>query len=292
MSYPFNPKHKFENLYLFLGTIVLAAIIYFFYEFEPLWTLGAIVIALLYIRLIQGQYLGNALEITNKHFYRLRHIIENQSSVLQVPLPKLFIYQDPVPNAYTLGFKHPYSIILSSSLVEGLNEEELEAVIAHEMGHVKFHHARISSIINPAGNNIPVFSLIFGFWNRAAETSSDNISLLITENPRALITGLTKISIGVSFLEQIDEDELLLQSQEIKQSLFNKGGELLNSHPYLTSRIHNIIARSGDMGIPYLKTGKMFCPFCRKQISISARFCTACGVSIRNAVSAQPSMGL
>lgn len=285
MANAYSPKHKFENLYLLLGILVLGAIIYFFYEFEPWITAGAIIVALFYIRLMQGQYLGNALEVNHKHFFRLKQIIEYQAKFLKVPEPKLFIYQDPIPNAYTLGFKHPYSVILSSSLVEGLTEEELEAVIAHEMGHVTFHHARISSIISPAGTNIPVFSLIFGFWNRASETSSDNISLMVTENPRALITGLTKISIGTKFLDLIDEDELLLQSKQIKQSLLNKWGELLNSHPYLTSRIYNVINRSGELGIPYIKTGKMHCIECGKKISIASRFCPKCGFALRTALS-------
>jgi Zn-dependent protease with chaperone function len=277
-------RHKFEYLYLLLGIIALGLIIYFFYEFEPLWTVIGLVVALLYIRLLQGQYLGNALEVNNKHFFRLKQIISNQSKMLNVPEPKLFISQDPYPNAYTLGFKNPYSVILTSSLVEGLTEEELESVIAHEMGHVKYHHARISSIITPTGNNIPVFSLIFGFWNRASETSADNIALSITENPRALITSLTKMGIGINFLNQIDEDELLTQSKEIKRSLFNKAGELLNTHPYLTSRIHNIINRSKEIGIFYAKTGKMYCPNCRKSISISSRYCIKCGFSIRSGI--------
>src|SRR3972149_8191024 len=147
MSKITRAKHKHESLLLVISIVATISILYLLYDFNPLLTGFGIIIALFYIRLHQGQYLGNSLQVSNKHFYRLKQIIEERSKELKVPEPKLFISQDPYPNAYTIGFKHPYSIVLSSRLVEGLTEEELEATISHELGHVKFHHARISSII-------------------------------------------------------------------------------------------------------------------------------------------------
>jgi Zn-dependent protease with chaperone function len=278
-------RHKFENLALVASVLVVFALLYFFYGLEPWITVGAILFTLFYIRLMQGQYLGNALQVTNKHFFRIKQIVEQQADKLHIREPKVFITQDPVPNAYTLGFYNPYTIVLSSGLVEGLTEAELEAVLAHELGHVKFHHSRISSLISPAGRDILLLNWIFGFWNRMSEISADTISLFVTENPRALITALVKISIGPRFLEQIDEEELLKQSKEVKQNHLNKWGELLNTHPYLTTRIHNLLSLAKQEALPYYKGGNMYCIHCGKTISVAAKFCPKCGVNLRKELS-------
>lgn len=274
-------RYRYENLLLVISVISTVLILYFLYNFNYLVTIIAVLVALFYIRLYQGQYLGNSLQVSDKHFYRLKQVIEEKSNTLNVPEPKLFITQDPYPNAYTIGFKHPYSIVLSSSLVEDLTEEELDAVISHELGHVKFHHARISSIISPAGKDILVLTWIFGFWQRATELTADRISLSITETPRELITSLIKISVGTKFLSQIDEEALLGQSKEIQKSLFNKWGEYLNNHPYLTTRIRNILDLSKKLELPYYKGGKMFCVNCGKEVAVSAKFCPECGFNFK-----------
>ncbi len=224
------------------------------------------------------------MQVSDKHFYRLKQIIEEQSKILKVKEPKLFITLDPYPNAFTIGYKNPYSIVLNSSLVEGLTEEELEAVIAHELGHVKFNHPRITSIVNPAGQNIFILTQIFGFWRRSTELTADRVSLLVTENPRALITALIKISIGMKFLEQIYEEELLKQSQIVKGNLFNKSGELLLDHPYLTKRINRLLRLAREKDLPYYKGGKMFCTNCGKEVNISAKFCPECGFNFKHEV--------
>lgn len=276
-----SARYRHETPLLFVSIFATIGILYFFYNFDPLLTGIVVIIALFYIRLHQGQYLGNSLQVSSRHFYRLKQILEEKAHELKLPEPRLFITQDPYPNAYTIGYKHPYSIILTSSLIEGFTEEELEATISHELGHVKFHHARISSIISPAGKDILILTWIFGFWQRATELTADRVSLFMTENPRALVTALIKISVGTKFLEQIDEQELLGQSKEVKKSIFNKWGEFLNNHPYLLSRVENILDLAREQEFPYHKGGKMFCTNCGFTMHTGAKFCPRCGIGTR-----------
>lgn len=274
-------RNKNERLILVVTVFIIFALLYFFYGFNPIITIGGIALTLIYIRIIQGQFFGTSLQVSDKHFYRIKQIVEEQAKILQVTEPKVFIIQDPYPNAFTIGFKNPYSILLNSSLIEALTEDELEAVIAHELGHVKFSHARITSLVNPAGRNIFILTQIFGFWRRSAELTADRVALLVTENPRAIITALIKISVGTKFLERIDEDELLQQSQKVKDSVFNKSGELLLEHPYLTKRISRVLQFAKVEGLPYNKSGKMICNNCGKEINISAKYCVNCGFNLR-----------
>ncbi len=274
-------RNEFENFILAISVLIIFSLLYLFYGFNPYVTLAFTILTLLYIRVTQGQFLGTSLQVSEKQFYKLKQIVEEQSKILQINEPKLFITQDPNPNAFTIGFTHPYSIVLTSSLVENLTEEELEAVIAHELGHVKFNHARISSFISPAGQNIFLLTQIFGFWRRSTELTADRVSLIITENPRALITALIKLSIGTKFLGQIDEEVLLQQSYFVKSNFFNKSGELLLDHPYLTKRISKLLQLAKEIYLPYYKGGKKFCINCGKKVSTAAKYCSNCGYNFR-----------
>ena len=60
---------------------------------------------------------------------------------------ELFVTQEANMNAYTYGYSEPYNIILTSGLVERLNEAEIQAVIGHELGHIYFGHVRLTNLM-------------------------------------------------------------------------------------------------------------------------------------------------
>jgi len=73
---------------------------------------------------------------------KLHNALLEACSVLNIKqIPELYVRQNPVPNAYTLAMqgKKPF-IVLHTSLIELLSEQELQAVIAHELGHLKCEH--------------------------------------------------------------------------------------------------------------------------------------------------------
>src|SRR5437588_6280009 len=65
--------------------------------------------------------------------------LQEACTILDVPEPELYVAQHPVPNAITSGHDHPY-IILTTGLLDLLNEDETLAVVAHELGHIKSGH--------------------------------------------------------------------------------------------------------------------------------------------------------
>ena len=256
-----------------------------FVKLNILITLGAVSLSVFYILIAQGQHIGSCLKSDNNHFYRIKQMAEKLSKTFDIPEPEIFIHCQPYLNAHTIGFKHPYSIVLTSRLVESLDEEELEAVIAHEFGHAFFNHPRISTIFQPGGEKIPILTtlsnLILGFWNRECEYNCDRAAIWATKNPKAVINVLTKISIGPSFLEHIDEDKLLSQSMESKQNIFSRIGETFETHPYLVNRINNALKYAKAEGITYIKGGEMFCTACGKKCAVNCSFCISCGLDLR-----------
>ncbi|MBU0707702.1 M48 family metallopeptidase [Patescibacteria group bacterium] len=81
----------------------------------------------------------------NPYVYRL---VENLCITAGLAMPKIHIINDPAPNAFATGRdpKHA-SIALTSGLIEQLENEELEGVIAHELSHIKNYDIRLMTIV-------------------------------------------------------------------------------------------------------------------------------------------------
>lgn len=86
-------------------------------------------------------------EIQKKDNPRLYRIVENLSITLGIPTPKVYMIDDPAPNAFATG-RNPKNAIVAATtgLVEIMDDNELEAVMAHEMGHVQNYDIRVSMI--------------------------------------------------------------------------------------------------------------------------------------------------
>ena len=81
----------------------------------------------------------------NPYVYRM---VENISMTAGLPIPKVYIIQDPAPNAFATGRdpKHA-SIAVTTGIIERLENEELEGVIAHELSHIKNYDIRVMTIV-------------------------------------------------------------------------------------------------------------------------------------------------
>lgn len=91
--------------------------------------------------------LNGAREIKKADNPRLWNIIENLSITDGLPMPRVFIIDDPAPNAFATG-KSPdkAAVCATSGLLEIMNDTELQGVFAHEMGHVKNYDIRVAMI--------------------------------------------------------------------------------------------------------------------------------------------------
>jgi heat shock protein HtpX len=90
---------------------------------------------------------NGAQEIQKKDDPALWRIIENLTIADGLPMPKVYIINDPAPNAFSTGRDPNHaSVCVTSGLLEIMNEDELQGVIAHELGHVKNYDIRVSMI--------------------------------------------------------------------------------------------------------------------------------------------------
>jgi len=79
---------------------------------------------------------------------RLYRIVENLAITDGLPMPKVYIIDDPAPNAFATGRdpKHAY-VAATTGLLDIMDDDELEGVMAHEMGHVQNYDIRVSMIV-------------------------------------------------------------------------------------------------------------------------------------------------
>jgi heat shock protein HtpX len=95
---------------------------------------------------------------------RLWRTVENLSITDGLPMPKVYIIDDPAPNAFATGRKPDKSAVAATSgLLDIMNDTELEGVIAHELGHVKNYDMRVNTV---AFALVGIISMIADFFLR------------------------------------------------------------------------------------------------------------------------------
>ncbi|MBP1157382.1 MULTISPECIES: zinc metalloprotease HtpX [unclassified Paenibacillus] len=84
---------------------------------------------------------------TREEHPQLYHIIEELCIPARIPMPKIYIVEDPSPNAFATGIKpEKGAVAFTTGLLERLNREELEAVAAHEIAHIRNYDIRLMTI--------------------------------------------------------------------------------------------------------------------------------------------------
>lgn len=92
--------------------------------------------------------LSGARQIQKADNPRLYRIVENLAITEGMPTPKVYIINDPAPNAFATGRDPEHAAVCATSgLLDLMTDRELEGVMAHEMGHVKNYDIRVSLIV-------------------------------------------------------------------------------------------------------------------------------------------------
>lgn len=92
--------------------------------------------------------MSGAKQIEKRDNPRLYRMVENLSITLGLPTPKVYIIEDSAPNAFATG-RNPQNAVVAATtgLLDIMDDTELEAVLAHEMGHVQNYDIRVSMIV-------------------------------------------------------------------------------------------------------------------------------------------------
>ncbi len=188
------------------------------------------------------------------------------ATILDLPeLPDVYVSNQYVVNAYAYGLEN-YQITLFSGLIDALTEEELLAVIAHELGHVKCEHMLYKTIVYvlrifgleyfkrllPIGSEALILlplQLAILHWERMAELSCDRAALLVVQDKEIVANALSKLAGGSQkILPEINLEGMLQQAQEYDDSELNIIEQiikvnmmLVQTHPFPIVRVKEIM---------------------------------------------------
>lgn len=108
---------------------------------------------------------------------RLYRIVENLSITEGLPMPKVYVIDDPAPNAFATGRDPAHAVVATTTgLLHIMNDTELEGVIAHELGHVKNYDIRVMMIVFGLVSAIGLIAdiIMHMFWFSGDDDHSPN----------------------------------------------------------------------------------------------------------------------
>jgi Zn-dependent protease with chaperone function len=215
-----------------------------------------------------NRILNNAsnVKVGPKQIPILYDMLHEGCQILDMPEPDLYLSQQPEVNAFTSGHTRPY-IVLLAGLLEMMDEEEVMAVIAHELGHIKCGHVlytmmvtNIDMLIENTKQYFPLIGQYIGLgmqlaiesafitWQRRAELTGDRAALLVMQDPRPCISMLAKLAGGTAkAIYALDPEEFINQARLYKEEgskgNVNRAYQFLanaskGSHPFAVERVH------------------------------------------------------
>ncbi|MFB7476354.1 M48 family metallopeptidase [Kitasatospora sp. NPDC056184] len=206
-------------------------------------------------RSIRLMFLATAVKTSERQFPELHAMVRDAAYVLDLDtVPDLYVTQDPTVNAFCIGIDTPV-IVVTSGLVDLLDEEELRSVIGHEVGHAMSGHAVYRTMLMILTNiatriawvplgNLAIMAIVTALkeWFRKAELSSDRAGLLAGQDLQASMRALMKLAGGHN-LAEMNVDAFLEQAEEYEKAGDLRDGVLKllqalpQSHPFAVVRV-------------------------------------------------------
>ena len=221
--------------------------------------------------------------VTREQLPRVYAVVERLAARANIPMPKVYVIPTDSPNAFATGRnpKHA-SVAVTHGILALLNDEELEGVLAHELGHVRNRDILTSSIAATLAGAITIlarFAMFFGggggdrrrdsglgalvmlllapiaatliqLWvSRTREYEADASGAHLTGNPYALASALEKIS-GMSrqvpLVASPNNAHLFIVAPLLSGQTW---ASLFSTHPPIRQRIQRLIGRPSVSGM-------------------------------------------
>ena len=222
--------------YLFMnsgfGGVTIAMILGFIYALTMIFQSTAIVMSM-----------TGAREVDRDEEPVLYHVVEDMAMVAQIPMPRVYVIDDPCLNAFATGSNPQNAAVAATSgLLEIMNREELEAVIGHEVSHIRNLDIRISTIAVALASAITLLSSMAGrmmWWGGASRRSNDRDSgglevIMLVISLLAIVLAplaATLVQLAISRQREFLADASSVELTRNPQGMINALQKLDNSQP-------------------------------------------------------------
>ena len=223
----------------------------------------------------------NAQPVTREQLPRTYAVVERMTGRLGLPMPKIYVIPTDAPNAFATGRNPQHaSVAVTHGILALLTDDELEGVLAHELGHVRNRDILTSSIAATLAGAItilarmafwfggggdrrrgggigaifmlllaPLAAMLIQLWvSRTREYEADASGAHLTGNPYALASALEKISAvsrQVPLLASPNSAHMFIIAPLLSGETF---ASLFSTHPPIQKRIERLIGRTSVLG--------------------------------------------
>lgn len=202
-------------------------------------------------RLVLGMY--RARQVQESDNPDLWHVVENLSITAGLPMPRLFIIDDPAPNAFATGRnKNHAAVVVTAGLLSRLNRSELEGVIAHELSHIGNRDILLQTVIVVLVGFVTILADMF-LRTRLLRSGGNR-------NEKSEASGILLV-LGVVFiiLSPIIGQLIKLAISRKREFLADASGALLTRYPEgLASALEKISSYDGALTRANNATAHMF----------------------------------
>ena len=223
---------------------------------------------------------------------------------LGINIPEFYLSMDPNPNAWTFGDTRIF-ITVTSGLLQMMDDEELDAVLAHECGHILCRHVLYHSVasyilagvdmLGVLGKVTIPIQLAFLYWQRKSELSCDRAGAIVT-SPEVVSRTMARLSAGPKDITgKLNLEEWASQA-DLYDEIWNSNtwNEALQiyaiakqSHPFSAVRVREILKWGKSEEYNRITTALLggatgsYCPNCHQPLEDDWIFCRHCGHKLK-----------
>lgn len=204
-----NYRHPSERPLLFLAALFIAGTVaaaIFFEKYDILTVITSLWFGMFCAaNLALTKYRVTGLEVTERQLPQLFEDLQALRARFKAPKVKLYIIGDPKIDVFTIGFKEPYVMVFTSTLIKELNRNQLNSIMGEQLGHIILGHTRLSILFGGKTESLPSIikwlgslrNTIFGWYRRCEYFSADRIALLACRDQQTVIETLILRGIGL-----------------------------------------------------------------------------------------------
>src|SRR5215470_7962320 len=208
-------------------------------------TAAGLAVYIIGVKLQQRAALGTMVRVGPRQFPELYGLAAKAAERLRRPQVPVYVKRQSEMSIYTIGLWQQPIIVLTSSLVDQMEPDNLQFFIGREIGHIAAGHIWLRTLLKPLGADLPVFgkllnSVVFGDWINRTEFTADRAGFIACRSLTTAVSTMLKFGVGVRLFDKLDIKEFLDQINEVSD-VRGHLTEILAEQPYLTRRIRSLV---------------------------------------------------
>jgi Zn-dependent protease with chaperone function len=256
-----------------------------------------------YEQYYHGVNMASKIRLSKKQLPELYKRLPPICEKLQIAEPDFYLEMNPMPNAYTFGDTRIF-LTVTSGLIEYLESDEVDAVLAHECGHIVCRHVLYHTMANFITQGVNALGFLgklampvqlgLMYWSRRSELSADRAAASVMGSIEPVVNTMVRLSGGSKAITgNVDIDLYAAQADEyntLKEKNWDKILQnyaiMWQNHPFAAVRVKEIRKWGHTDGFKTISRvlteggNSTICKYCKAKLEPNWKFCKNCGTKL------------